>query len=267
MTKYLSLFRIRFIYGLQYRAAALAGIVTQFVWGMMELWMFNAFYRSNPSAFPMSFSQLSSYIWLQQAFLAMFMMWFLEQDIFSSITGGNLAYELSRPMDLYNMWFTRSMATRLSKALLRSAPILLIAIFLPKPYNISMPADFMSFGMFIITLILAFLSVVAFSMILYIITFYTMSPTGVRLVAFSIIEFLTGSVIPLPFMPDKVRAVLELTPFATMQNLPFRIYSGNISGGQMLKCITIQVMWLVFVVAFGKVCMKKALKKVVIQGG
>jgi len=267
MTKYLSLFRIRFINGLQYRAAAFAGIITQFVWGMMELLMFNAFYRSNPSAFPMSFSQLSSYIWLQQAFLAMFMMWFLEQDIFSSITGGNLAYELSRPMDLYNMWFARSMATRLSKALLRSFPILIIAVLLPKPYNISLPADLVSFGMFIVTLILGFVTVVAFSMILYIITFYTMSPTGVRLVAFSIIEFLTGSVIPLPFMPDKVRFFLELTPFASMQNLPFRIYSGNISGSQMVKCLLIQIFWLFLIIFLGRIYMKQALKKVVIQGG
>ena len=32
MKKYLSFFRIRFIAGLQYRAAAWAGIATQFAW-------------------------------------------------------------------------------------------------------------------------------------------------------------------------------------------------------------------------------------------
>ena len=35
MKKYLSLLRMRFIAGLQYRAAALAGIATQFAWGFM----------------------------------------------------------------------------------------------------------------------------------------------------------------------------------------------------------------------------------------
>lgn len=33
MKKYLSFFRLRFVNGIQYRAAALAGIVTQFAWG------------------------------------------------------------------------------------------------------------------------------------------------------------------------------------------------------------------------------------------
>ena len=40
MKKYLSFFRLRFITGLQYRTAALAGIATQFFW---ELW------KSSPS--------------------------------------------------------------------------------------------------------------------------------------------------------------------------------------------------------------------------
>ena len=37
MKKYLSFFRLRFLHGLQYRTAAVSGIVTQFVWGAMEI--------------------------------------------------------------------------------------------------------------------------------------------------------------------------------------------------------------------------------------
>ena len=63
MKKYLSFFRIRFIAGLQYRAAAWAGIATQFAWGGMTILMFWAFYQSGENNFPMTFPQLSSYIW------------------------------------------------------------------------------------------------------------------------------------------------------------------------------------------------------------
>lgn len=116
--KYLSFFRMRFVAGLQYRAAALAGIATQFAWGALTILMFKAFYEENPEAFPMTFASVTTYIWLQQAFLALFMTWFFENDIFRTITEGGIAYELCRPVDLYNMWFFRSMANRLSKALL-----------------------------------------------------------------------------------------------------------------------------------------------------
>ena len=110
MKKYLSLLRMRFIAGLQYRAAALAGIATQFAWGFMLILMFSAFYRSDASAFPMSLAQTASYIWLQQAFLALLMVWFLDSEIISSITNGNVAYELCRPIDLYAMWFFKNVA-------------------------------------------------------------------------------------------------------------------------------------------------------------
>ena len=76
MKKYLSFFRLRFLHGLQYRTAAVSGIVTQFVWGAMEILLFRAFYQADPTSFPMTFQALSTYVWLQQAFLALYMAWF-----------------------------------------------------------------------------------------------------------------------------------------------------------------------------------------------
>jgi ABC-2 type transport system permease protein len=61
---YMSVFRIRFINSLQYRAVVIALIITRFVWGLMEILAFSAFYRAGPDAFPMEFSQTVSYIWM-----------------------------------------------------------------------------------------------------------------------------------------------------------------------------------------------------------
>ena len=54
MKKYLSFFRMRFLMGLQYRAAAAAGVLTQFTWGFMELLVFRAFYKADASALKLS---------------------------------------------------------------------------------------------------------------------------------------------------------------------------------------------------------------------
>ena len=69
--KYLTYFRMRFIGGLQYRTAALAGIATQFAWGFLNILLFKALYETNPAVVPMDFQDLCAYIWLRQAFLAM----------------------------------------------------------------------------------------------------------------------------------------------------------------------------------------------------
>lgn len=267
MKKYMSFFRMRFICGLQYRSAAYAGIATQFAWGFMQILMFRAFYMGNPDAFPMEFSQLSSYIWLQQAFLALFMTWFLEMDIFSSISSGNVAYELVRPMNLYQMWFTKNLAGRLSKAVLRCIPILTVAAFLPRPYGLSLPQGMMELVFFMLSMLLGLMVVVAFCMLIYITTFYTLSPTGVRVVALTMVEFCSGAVVPLPFLPDRIRFIFELLPFASMQNIPLRIYAGHIAGWNMISGILLQIFWLMVLITAGKMMMNKALKKVIIQGG
>ena len=67
MKQYISFFRMRLQSGLQYRTAALAGIVTQVVWGLLEVLLYRTFYRTAPELLPMDMQALSNYIWMQQA--------------------------------------------------------------------------------------------------------------------------------------------------------------------------------------------------------
>ena len=267
MKKYLSFFRLRFSMGLQYRAAALAGMITQFVWGAMEIMIFRAFYRADASAFPMTLSATSSYIWLQQAFLAFFIAWMMESEIFDSIMNGNIAYELCRPISIYNMWYARSIANRLSRATLRCFPILLVAAFIPAPYGIAAPASLLHFVLFIITLFLGLMVMVSFCMLIYVLTFFTVSPQGLRILFNSVVEFFSGALIPLPFFPEKVRQVMELLPFAAMQNVALRIYSGSMSRIEMEKAIILQIFWLVVITLAGKGLCRVAEKRITVQGG
>lgn len=267
MKKYIAFFRLRFSMGLQYRAAALAGVVTQFVWGAMEILVFRAFYQSGGTQFPMDFAAVSSYVWMQQAFLALFMAWLMENEIFDSIRNGNVAYELCRPIRIYDMWFARSVANRLSRAVLRCVPILGVAVLLPYPFGLSLPKDIKALGLFFVTLVMGLFVTVAFCMLVYIATFFMMSPAGIRMVAVSTVEFLSGGVIPLPFFPAGVRRVMELLPFASMQNVPLRIYSGDLAGKPMWEAILLQGFWLFALIGLGRLLNYAAMKKVTIQGG
>jgi len=258
---------MRFINGLQYRAAALAGIATQFGFGFMFISMYLAFYRTNPAAFPMEISQVVSYIWVQQAFLALFVVWFYEADIFATIINGEIAYDLARPVDLYGKWFCQCTARRLSSMVLRCLPILIVGFLLPYPYKLLLPPDLIQLVFFLLSSILALAVVMAFSMFIYISTFYTMSPRGVLIFSAALADFMGGHIVPLPFFPNGFRQIAELLPFAAMQNMPLRIYSGNIAGLDALTGILFQICWFLILFFLGKFWMKITLKKVVIQGG
>ena len=81
------------------------------------------------------------------------------------------------------------------------------------------------------------------------------------------VEFLSGNIIPLPFFPKKYLFIVELSPFAYMQNVPFRIYSGNLAGREIYQCILRQIFWLVTLMFLGIVIWKRAEKRIIIQGG
>jgi ABC-2 type transport system permease protein len=266
MKKYLSFFRLRFHMGLQYRAAAIAGCVTQFFWGGMLTMIFSAFYRTDASAFPMTLEATITYIWLQQAFLAFYMAWMMENEIFDSIVDGTVGYDLVRPVSVYRMWFARSLANRLSRGVLRCMPILLFAALLPSPYGIMAPAGITAFLWFLLSMVLGLFVTVALCMLIYMLTFFTISPQGLRILFLSFNEFFAGGLIPIPFFPDRLRTVMELLPFASQQNTPLRIYSGDITGQAVFTAVALQLFWLIVLLLSGELLWSRASKKITLQG-
>ena len=265
--KYATYFRIRFTAGLQYRAAAMAGVATQFAWGFLTVLLYKAFWEADPASFPMGIAQVTSYMWLRQAFLALFNSWTVDGSILSDITGGNIAYELVRPLDIYALWFTKNFSMRAANVTLRFLPVLIVAAVVPAPFGMRLPAGIPAALGFLATMILGAFVTRALIMFIYIFTFFTMQPLGVRMVFNAITDFCGGNLVPLPFFPPALAAALEWTPFAAMQNIPFRIYSGHIAGWDILRCMGLQVFWLAVLVPAGMLLMKKALKRAVIQGG
>lgn len=267
MKKYISFFRMRLQVGLQYRAAFISGLATQLPWGLMECLAYQALSGSNAGAMPMEYTALVSYMWLRQAFFVLFNTWSADNDIFDMIMNGGIAYELCRPVSIYNMWFVRNIGGRISATALRFWPILLVASFLPKPYNLKPPKDMTCLLLFLLTMMLALCVTVSFCMLVYMLCFFTISPQGVRMVLTGAVEFLSGALIPIPFMPSAVRRIIELLPFASMQNVPLRIYSGDLSGEAMLRAVVLQIIWIGILGGLGKLLCKVAERRVVVQGG
>ena len=268
MKKYLSFFRIRFHAGLQYRASVIGAVVTQLPWGMMECLAFSVFQEADPQAFPMDFEAVVSYMWLKEAFFLLFSVWGnVDQELFTMILKGDIAYELCRPVSLYQMWFAKVSAARLAQAALRCVPILAAALLLPPPFRMLLPSSPAAALWFAAAMALGICVTVSFCMLVYLLAFFTLSPQGLRLFFMSAVEFLSGSVLPLPFLPKPVRIVVERLPFAGMMNVPFRIYSGDLAGSARIEAVGLQVFWAVAMIAAGKWLCKAVERRIVIQGG
>ncbi len=267
MKQYFTFFKIRFLAGLQYRAAALAGMSTQLVWGAMEVLLYRAFYQEYPERFPMGLQALTSYIWLQQAFLSLFFIYAWETELFEAARTGSVAYELVRPVNLYGMWTVRTLALRLSRAALRAVPVILVAVLVPAPYGLRLTVSPGVVLLFAVSMGLMLWVVVALEMICYGASFHMTYSAGLNTLLAALMDLLSGSIVPLPFFPKGLRTVAELSPFGAMQNVPLRIFGGDIPLAQIPFYMGLQLFWAVALTAVGYALMHTGLRRCTVAGG
>ncbi|QIK69582.1 ABC transporter permease [Erysipelothrix sp. HDW6C] len=259
MSIYHSLLRTRILAGLQYRGAAIAGMMTQFVWGFLSIMLFNVLGQGI-----MDPEDVATYVWLRQAFLALTAVWAMDASIFPMIESGEVAYECLRPINLYFLWFVRNIAHRISRCLLRFAPVIIVALVLPEPFRLTLPATPLHGLMFIVSLLMTMLLVVSVNMLMYVFTFFSKNSLGIRVIFMGIFDLLDGGTIPLPFFPEVFQRILSYTFFIGLQTTPLFIYLGQMNP---LHGLLLQIIWFLIITGCGYFLLNIALREVEVYGG
>lgn len=266
MIAYLSFFRMRFLTLIQYRAAALAGVGTQWMFGMMKVLVLWAFYASSGASQPMSFSQAATYVWMGQAMLGV-LPWNVDREIMTSVLTGQVAYELARPLDLYSMWFARTLAMRTAPTLLRAAPQFLIALALvPGPYKMALPAP-AGFLAWLVSMACAALLSAAVTNFMHALTLFTVRGEGVVRFLPTLVLFFSGMVVPLRLLPDWAQTAAMLQPFAGLMDLPSQLFSGSLAPQSALWIVPAQLGWAAAFIACGRTLIRLGLRRVCVAGG
>lgn len=265
MKPYYGMFKMSFKGELQYRAKAFSGILTQFFWGIMYVYLYTAFMGGNMID-GFSIQQMASYVWLGQAVFAMRFL-DISKDAAREIQNGDVCYKFTRPINLYNQWYAENWGHKLAATMLRSPLIVLIAMLLPSSIGLMLPVSFEAFILFIVSLLIGSMMMSAISMIAIALIFKTASPKGVVSLIQTISGLLGGLFIPLPLMPVPIQNVINYLPFRFITDLPLRIYVGNVSALSGLMYIGIALIWLVALIVVGQLMVKAISKKAIIQGG
>ena len=260
---YWSVMSARFRVLLQYRTVALAGIVTQLFFGFVRVMIYDGFYRSTSLPQPMTYQQVVSYVWLSQAMLLLVML-HVEPEIASMIRTGVVAYELTRPIDLYGLWFARCFSARAAPLLMRSIPILLIAALF---CGLQPPVSLGALALFSISILAGLLLAAALVTLISITLLWTISGDGIARMAPAMVFFFSGIVIPLPLFPGWAQPIFNLLPFRGLIDVPFRIYLGNMTTTAALLSIAQQFVWIGAFIGIGRWTLNRGMRRLVVQGG
>lgn len=263
MHPYLSVFGARFRLLLQYRAAAVGDVASVLFSGVLQIMIFAAFFAATDVPQPMTYAEVVTYVWVRQALLSLIAVT-LDGDIHSLVRSGNITYELLRPLDLYTLWYTRSLAQRLSPVLLHILPISVFAVLF---FNVGPPPTWTCALMWAASTCCALLLAAAISCLLSISLLWTISGSGMEYLVIGVISVLSGAAVPLPFFPQWCQPILEALPFRGLVDLPLRLYIGHIPPAEALPVLAHQLGWVVALVLLGRWIFSRGTRRIVIQGG
>ncbi len=265
---YLAILRARFALMLQYRAAAFAGFVTQCWWGVIKIMVLAAFYAGHPQQ-PITLAQAITYTWLGQGLLGL-MPWNADPEISDAVESGNVAYERLRPVDTHALWFMRAIAQKAGATALRIVPMFAAAaVFLPLiglgAWSWRLPATPEAAALFAVSITLALLLSSA-TVVLLNVAVAALKTRRAANVAGSIVNPLSGMIIPLALAPAWAQGFLFWQPFAGLVDIPYRIYFGNLTGAAALDGIAAQILWVAVFILAGRFWLAQVWARVDTQG-
>ncbi|HVN01522.1 MAG TPA: hypothetical protein VMT68_15040 [Caulobacteraceae bacterium] len=270
-TPYLAVFAGRFQLTLQYRAAALAGFLTQCWFGVIRILIFAAFYAGGAAHAPMSLRNAIDYTWLGQAFLV-FLPWNADPDVAEMVRSGAVAYERLRPVDNYAWWFARAMAWSSARVAPRAALMAVFAaVLMPLVglgrWGLAPPPNFAQAALFAASALGMMLLSAAITVIANIAMVAVMDERGPNVLAAPIVNFFSGTIVPLAFFPDWLRPILRAQPMAGLVDIPFSIWFGGLSGWSAIGAIGLQFGWVALLALFGRWALERVMRRLVVQGG
>jgi len=262
---YVALLRARFRTLLSYRAAAIAGLVTQWVFGFIMISVLMAFYNDTSAEQPMTLAQTITYTWVGQALLGI-ISWNIDRDIGDSVRTGAVAYDLVRPIGMYAHWYVRALALKTAPTLMKSIPMFLIATFvLPAPYAMRWP-DLPMLAAFAVALLFAVLLSASITALMQATLFWTVTGDGVSRIVPALVIILGGLGMPLPLFPDWMQKALMIQPFAGVMSAPALLFCGIAPLG-VLPVYLLQIFWTLAFVMLGRLLLQRGMRRLTVVGG
>lgn len=247
-----------------YRAATLAGIFTNSVFGFIRASVLLAVVKANPGAGGLTVETAITFSVLTQALLAFTAIFGDGDEIGQRVRTGDVVCDLYRPSD-FQLWYLAADVGRgIFQLVGRSIPILVIGWLV---YGLALPSDPGRIGLVVVALVGALLTGFGLRFLTSMSAFWLLDTRGTNQLMVAATLFGAGLTVPLGFFPDWLERIVRALPFAGILQTPADIFLGIATGADAINRLLVQFAWVVVLLVLGRLAMQQATRRVVIQGG
>jgi ABC-2 type transport system permease protein len=249
-----------------YRAATLAGIFTNSVFGVIYSYAYLALWAQRPDAGGYDATDAVTYVWIGQALLMTVALWGggTTDDLGERIRTGDVAIDLYRPVGLVPWYLAADLGRAAYHFLTRGLAPTLVGIAL---FDIRLPESPSVAIAFLVSLVLAVVTSFTIRFLVASTGFWLLDTTGLKVLSGGAAIFFSGMVLPLVVFPEPLRSITFALPWASYLQTPADIWLGKREGLDVLAGLAQQALWIVALVVLCQVVLRAATRKVVVQGG
>lgn len=246
-----------------YRAATLAGLFTNSVFGVMLSSVYLALYWDQPEGVSVggfTAQQTVTYTWIGQALImpVVFWGWWL---IIDTIRTGAVVMDMLKPMDYFLYWLSRDLGRAAAQVITRGIPTLLIGSLL---FDLVWPENWQRWAAFLVSVPFAVTVSFCLRFIFNLWGFWLLDHRGISSVMIVVTGVFSGHLLPIGWYPPAIRDVINVLPFRSMLMTPVELWLGQVG---IVQGLAMQVFWTVVMVGCSYALLNVAERKVVVQGG
>lgn len=263
---YIALFQKSFQRMMAYRAATIAGIATNFFFGLLRAYVFIAVFEASGQAQIAGYSLTDAitYTALTQALgtpIAILSWWW---KVMRMIRSGEIVSDLTKPFHYFSFWLARDLGRAAFQFIFRGLPIFL---FFPLFFQLTLPSSVAQGVLFLLSVFFAVFISFCWRFLVNLSAFWFLDAVGIGRFAWLIMTFFSGFIVPVAFFPDWLKFTVTLTPLPAMINTPIEIYLGIAQGTGLWAALGSQVAWSVGMALLCEWVYRRGVQKLTIQGG
>ena len=249
-----------------YRSNLIMAIIGKVIMVIVTYFLWNAIYTSSQEGVMKGFTLHEMLTYIMITFLIGVV---TASDvgfmIATEVRSGAIAMNLIKPIN----YRRRMVASSIGQFIFMST-----FLFLPGAIGITVYGvvhgvniTFGTTALFIVSIFLGFLINTYYSYMFGLLAFKFYSLWGVFQISNAIILLVSGALIPLTFFPQIFQKLFNFLPFSSIIYTPAMIYLNKLSTPQIAKAMTLQVIWVLILIALSKLMWKWVIDKLTIQGG